>query len=104
MYDFRHNSCCYWLNRYPTESGLKYRFGWKKSDKIHYYSEMLGVKDNITKDDLLIDVTKTELENRLKKIENENQLLKAKVEEFDVYMLKFDELSRKIEERVEARN
>ncbi|MFH1307427.1 MAG: tyrosine-type recombinase/integrase, partial [archaeon] len=44
MYDFRHISCCYWLPRYKSESALKYRFGWKKSDKIHYYSELLGMK------------------------------------------------------------
>jgi hypothetical protein len=43
MYDFRHCSCCYWLPKYKSESALKYRFGWKKSDKIHYYSEMLGI-------------------------------------------------------------
>jgi len=55
MYDFRHNACCYWLPRYKSESALLYRFGWKKSDKIHYYSELLGMKDTITKDDLLIE-------------------------------------------------
>jgi len=65
MYDFRHCSCCYWLPRYKSESALKYRFGWKKSDKIHYYSEMLGMKDTITEEDLLIDTTKTELERDL---------------------------------------
>ena len=59
MYDFRHNSCCYWLPRYKSESALKYRFGWKESDKIHYYSELLGMKDTIAEDDLLVDVTRT---------------------------------------------
>ena len=54
MYDFRHNSCCYWLPRYKSESALKYRFGWKKSDKIHYYSELLGMEDTIQKEDLNI--------------------------------------------------
>ena len=34
MYDFRHCSCCYWLPRYKSESALKFRFGWKKSDKV----------------------------------------------------------------------
>jgi len=62
MYDFRHCSCCYWLPRYKSESALKYRFGWKKSDKIHYYSELLGMKDTISEEDLLIDVTKAEIE------------------------------------------
>lgn len=65
MYDFRHCSCCYWLPRYKSESALKYRFRWKKSDKIHYYSELLGMKDTISQEDLLVDVTKTEIEQRL---------------------------------------
>jgi len=80
MYDFRHCSCCYWLPRYKSESALKFRFGWKKSDKIHYYSEMLGMRDTITEEDLLVDITKTEIEKRLFQSENENQILKEKVE------------------------
>ncbi len=79
MYDFRHCSCCYWLPRYKSESALKYRFGWKKSDKIHYYSELLGMKDTISEEDLLVDVTKTEIEKRLQKSENENEMLKEKI-------------------------
>ena len=78
LYDFRHCSCCYWLPRYKSESALKYRFGWKKSDKIHYYSELLGMKDTISEEDLLVDVTKTELEKRLSKSETENILLKER--------------------------
>jgi integrase len=97
MYDFRHNACCYWLPRYKSESALKYRFGWKKTDKIHYYSELLGMSDTISEGDLLIDVTKTELENRMKKVEYENSLLKDKVLEFEKYMKKIDELSKRIE-------
>jgi len=80
MYDFRHCSCCYWLPRYKSESALKFRFGWKKSDKIHYYSEMLGMRDTISEEDLLIDVTKTEIEKRLVKSENRSELLEAQVE------------------------
>jgi hypothetical protein len=76
MYDFRHCSCCYWLPRYKSESALKYRFGWKSSDKIHYYSEMLGMKDTISEDDMLVDITKMELEKRIDKTEKENQMLK----------------------------
>jgi integrase len=75
-YDFRHISCCYWLPRYKSESALKYRFGWKNSDKIHYYSEMLGMKDTISEDDMLVDITKMELEKRIDKTEKENQMLK----------------------------
>jgi len=80
MYDFRHCSCCYWLPRYKSESALKFRFGWKKSDKIHYYSEMLGMRDTISEEDLLIDVTRTELEKRLTKSEHKSELLEAQVE------------------------
>ena len=75
LYDFRHNSCCYWLPRYKSESALKYRFGWKKSDKIHYYSELLGMKDTIREEDLLIDTTKTELEQELVKAKNRISIL-----------------------------
>ncbi len=75
LYDFRHISCCYWLPRYKSESALKYRFGWKKSDKIHYYSELLGMKDTISEEDMLIDVTKTEIEKRLMSAEKRSQML-----------------------------
>ena len=90
MYDFRHCSCCYWLPRYKSESALKYRFGWKKSDKIHYYSELLGMKDTISEEDMLIDLTKTEIEKRLLKTEQENQILKEnqKASNTDVAKLK----------------
>ncbi len=52
MYDLRHSSACYWLPRYRSESALKYRFGWKRTEMIHYYTELLGMKDTITKDDV----------------------------------------------------
>ncbi len=80
MYDFRHCSCCYWLPRYKSESALKYRFGWKKSEKIHYYSELLGMKDTISEEDLLVDVTKIELERRLDKNEKTSEMLKEENE------------------------
>ncbi len=79
MYDFRHCSCCYWMPRYKSESALKYRFGWKSSDKIHYYSELLGMRDTITEEDLLIDITKAEIEKRLEKSDNEKEILNEKV-------------------------
>lgn len=80
MYDFRHVSCCYWLPRYKSESALKYRFGWKKSEKIHYYSELLGMKDTITEDDMFLDITKTDLENQLKAANNKRELLQEQVQ------------------------
>jgi len=80
MYDFRHCSCCYWMPRYKSESALKYRFGWKKSDKIHYYSELLGMRDTITDEDLLMDLTKSEIEKQLTKSEGEKEVLKDRVD------------------------
>jgi len=70
LYAFRHSSACFWLPRYKSESALMYRFGWKKSDMIHYYTEFLGMKDTITQDDLYLDITKTELEKRIEVLEN----------------------------------
>lgn len=79
MYDFRHISCCYWMPRYKSESALKYRFGWKKSDKIHYYSELLGMKDTINEEDMLVDVTKTEIEKKLESAEKEKAMMQERL-------------------------
>jgi site-specific recombinase XerD len=65
MYDFRHNSCCYWIKRYKNNTGLMFRFGWKTEKYILYYSEFLGMRDLISQEDLYIDITKTELEKQL---------------------------------------
>ncbi|MEK6909255.1 MAG: tyrosine-type recombinase/integrase [Nanoarchaeota archaeon] len=79
MYDFRHIACCYWLPRYKSESALKYRFGWRDSEKIHYYSELLGMSDTISEEDMLLDVTKTEIEKSLKKSDQEKEILSDRV-------------------------
>ena len=94
LYDFRHCSCCYWLPRYKSESALKYRFGWKKSEKIHYYSELLGMKDTIQEEDLLVDVTKTEIEKRLEKSEREKELLQERLDNMEGQMGKILELMK----------
>jgi integrase len=96
MYDFRHNSCCYWLPRYKSESALKYRFGWKKSEKIHYYSELLGMKDTISEEDLLMDVTKIELERRMEKTEKDNALLKEENELIKIQIAKIGEMTARL--------
>jgi len=100
MYDFRHISCCYWLPRYKSESALKYRFGWKKSDKIHYYSELLGMKDTIQEDDMLIDVTRTEIEKRLEKSEREKDILQERLSVMEDQMKRILEVTNKLHERV----
>lgn len=100
MYDFRHCSCCYWLPRYKSESALKFRFGWKKSDKIHYYSELLGMRDTINEEDMLIDLTKTEIEKRLLKSENEKNVLQDRVDVLEKQMKQAIELIALVENRI----
>jgi integrase len=95
LYDFRHNSCCYWLPRYKSESALKYRFGWKKSEKIHYYSEFLGMRDTISEEDMLVDITKTEIEKQLVKSENEKEILKERVDVLEKQMKVIAQLVKK---------
>ena len=95
LYDFRHISCCYWLPRYKSESALKFRFGWKKSDKIHYYSELLGMRDTINDEDMLIDVTKVELERKLDATEKKNSILQERVDKMEKQMKMIFKLMRK---------
>ncbi|MFA5061281.1 MAG: tyrosine-type recombinase/integrase [Candidatus Pacearchaeota archaeon] len=97
MYDFRHCSCCYWLPRYKSESALKYRFGWKKSDKIHYYSELLGMKDTISQEDMLLDLTKTEIEQRLEKSEKEKAIMQERLATIENYLKQFGLVADKME-------
>jgi integrase len=74
-YDFRHSSACYWLIRYKNESAFKYRFGWKENNMIHYYTNMLGMTDTITQEDILVDSdAKSKLEKELE-IQKKNSLL-----------------------------
>ncbi|MBU3896714.1 MAG: hypothetical protein KJ697_02155, partial [Nanoarchaeota archaeon] len=94
MYDFRHCSCCYWLPRYKSESALKFRFGWKKSDKIHYYSEMLGMRDTISDEDLLVDITKTEIEKQLLNSKKENEIMKERLRLLEKQMKTIAELMK----------
>ena len=96
MYDFRHISCCYWLPRYKSESALKYRFGWKGSDKIHYYSELLGMKDTISEEDMFVDTTKTELEQRLEKTEKEKEVIQERMRNMELQLAKIMELTNRV--------
>jgi len=79
LYDLRHNSSCFWIQRYKTNSMMMYRFGWKSEKYIHYYSEFLGMKDEIRDEDMYVDITKTELEREIEKLKksskSQNKLL-----------------------------
>lgn len=90
MYDFRHCSCCYWLPKYKSESGLKYRFGWKKSERIHYYSEMLGMQDTIKEEDLMDENHGMIFKRKVNKIYTDNKLQESRL----------DFLEKKIQELV----
>ena len=87
MYDFRHSSACYWLPRYKSESALKYRFGWNRSDMIHYYTEFLGMKDTIQEEDLYVDVTKTELEKKIEKQKEVNTIMEERMKAMEEKLL-----------------
>lgn len=79
MYDFRHNSVCHYLPIYKSENQMKYRYGWKKSDMIHYYSEFIGMSDTITDEQMLVDTTKTQLEQDLFKEKQRVAFLEEKM-------------------------
>lgn len=79
MYDFRHSSACYWLPRYKSESALKWRFGWKQTEMIHYYTEFLGMKDTITQEDLIDADEQRELEKELKQQKQLNQITEERL-------------------------
>lgn len=79
MYDFRHASACYWLPIYKNESAMKYRFGWIKSEMIHYYTEFMGMKDTLQEDDLYVDTTKTQLEQQLESQKKKVQLMEEEL-------------------------
>jgi len=80
MYDLRHASACYWLPRYKNESALKYRFGWKRSAMIHYYTEFLGMKDTISHEDLHTTEEKAQIEQRLEQSDQEKRRLQEELD------------------------
>ena len=67
---------------------------------IHYYTEFLGMKDTITEEDLLIDITKSEIQQRIDKSEQENTLLKERISTMETQMQKILELVDGIVERI----
>ncbi len=80
LYDIRHNACCHWLKRYPTRQGLMYRMGWSEEKEIKYYSEFLGMADQINDEDMVTTEEKNGYEKRIDALErdktNTNELVK----------------------------
>jgi len=62
LYDIRHNASCYWLKRYQNHSALMYRMGWTSESLIKYYSEFLGMSDQISDEDMITGEDKTKLQ------------------------------------------
>lgn len=104
LYDIRHNSVCYWFNRYPTHKGLMYRFGWRNPDKIEYYSNFLGVNDELTDTDMVLGIDKDkvyklekQLEEQQKEINNIKLLIKQVGNDWDMEEKAREELIKKAE-------
>ena len=104
-YDFRHSSACYWLPRYKSETAFKYRFGWKTNEMVHYYSKLLGMKDTIVSDDLLVDSdAKTRLEKEVEILKKELTLLKEgnKAREEDMLKIIEDIIKERLSKAVKS--
>jgi len=82
LYDIRHISAIFWLDKYKRNQDLMYRFGWSREDKIYYYSEFLGRRDKIDDEDMITSEDKTKYEKErgiyLEKVELIEKLLKKK--------------------------
>ena len=89
--DIRHNSACYWHLRYKTNKDLMYRMGWKKENKVFYYSEFLNMRDKIDDADLLTIEDKNRYEQE---IEN----LKQKMNEFNDKINLINKISNKLKD------
>lgn len=73
LYDIRHISAIFWLDKYKGNSDLMYRFGWSREDKIFYYSEFLGRRDKIDDEDMLTTEDKNKYEMEIEKLKRQNQ-------------------------------
>lgn len=82
LYDIRHSSACYWYPKYPNIQGLLYRFGWKKLDMAHYYARFLGMEDTITEENMLLGVTKAEIEKEMTKLKRDYDVQEEKLTKF----------------------
>ena len=81
LYDIRHNASCYWLKRYPNRTGLMYRMGWSEEKEVKYYSEFLGLADQISDDDMVTSEDKTQYEKKIESLERQNQKTNETVKE-----------------------
>lgn len=99
LYDLRHSSSIYWINIIPKDNLLKYRFGWKNSDKIEYYSRYKGLVDDIKHEDLLEADTKTQLEKELLILRKQVELQKDQLEDMQKQAKKADLFIKLLEKK-----
>ena len=81
LYDIRHNACCYWLKRYQKTRSLMYRMGWSEEKEVKYYSELLGLSDDIDDDDMVISEDKSRYEKRINELERDRDKVSDLVKE-----------------------
>ena len=81
LYDIRHNASCYWLKRYPTRTGLMYRMGWSEEKEVRYYSEFLGLADQIDDADMVTTEDKSRYEKRIEVLERARERTNELVKE-----------------------
>jgi len=93
LYDIRHNASCYWLRRYPKTRALMYRMGWSKEEQIKYYSEFLGLSDELSDDDMVTAEDKLKLE---KEVERLKKTTISKREIGEIFKTMRTELKREI--------
>ena len=80
--DIRHNAACYWHLRYKTNKDLMYRMGWKKENKVFYYSEFLNMRDKIDDADLLTIEDKNAYDRKIEELEKNQEVLRRMAMKF----------------------
>ena len=63
---------------------------------IHYYTELLGMRDTISEEDLYVDVSKTQLERELSNKGNEINILQEQLTEQNKEIQEMKELMKTI--------
>lgn len=89
LYDFRHCSVCHYLPIYKSENQMKYRYGWKKAEMIHYYSEYIGMADTISEEDVFAGAT-SNLEQEKQKVQSLQEQLMAQQQEMEAKMKRME--------------
>ncbi len=63
---------------------------------IHYYTELLGMRATITREDALLDEDKTELDARARKAEKEKKILEERLNAMQEQMREIRAVAREM--------